>query len=159
VNVPWTVPEPGQPADPNVTFLDPDQLTAVSHSLAAASRSDWMTMDERVLGQLPPRGNGTGDPASIPREVRVRSLYDMTCMKDSAAMDQLLSCTRTGQEIRFTEPGAMTLRIADRDALLIQASPPERTTVLIRDPQTVTFWRTIFDVMWSHAMPLPGSPS
>lgn len=152
----WRVPEQD---DPNVSHLEPDQLTAVSRELASSASSDWMTIEERIEGELPVRGNGTGDPSVIGRGVQIRSVYDVSFVRDPAAMERLLSCTRTGHEVRFTEQAAPTMRIADGDAVLIQSSPPQLATVLIRDVQSAVMWRMIFEMVWAQALPLAGSPS
>ncbi|MGF1428602.1 LuxR C-terminal-related transcriptional regulator [Kitasatospora sp. LaBMicrA B282] len=131
------------------------EVRALLNHLADRCTSDMVTCQPGGGARVPEAmAEALGrDRDLLERGVRIRTLYHHTARFNGPSQAYVAAASQLGAEYRTAHELPQRLIIMDRTTALIPTEGDADGAVVIREPSTVAYLHTVFELAWSNASP------
>jgi hypothetical protein len=110
---------------------DRAEISELSASLVNTARKDWMTL-ENLHTEMPLTEDFAQPPLPVfGGQVRCRSIYDVSAMRDPVARRIIRACAEAGEQARLLPEVPMKTKLADRTTAMLPLTPTGTAGALV----------------------------
>jgi DNA-binding CsgD family transcriptional regulator len=149
------------PRDLVQIITDRDEIGALSVELCLSAQHDVASLETEHFTKPPDPRSARALPAEVvERGVRFRNIYTRAALEVPGAADMLRTSQEAGWQCRVYPHLPMKLVLVDERAALLPVGPTGMEgAVLVRAPVITSTLRTYFELLWSRAVSVDGSPA
>jgi DNA-binding CsgD family transcriptional regulator len=139
-------------------LTDPRRIGSLALELCLSAREEFLTFTTRHFKRKP---DLLRPPDAVTeRGVRLRTVYERAALEFDGAKEVVDAGAAAGWTMRVAPELPMNLVIADRHSALVPLDPSGTEGALfVRSAPIVTALRTLFELVWSQAVPMHGPAS
>ncbi|MBP2326600.1 DNA-binding CsgD family transcriptional regulator [Kibdelosporangium banguiense] len=151
----------GEPGDLVRVITDPQEIGALSVELCLSAQYDVVSLETEHFTRPPDPRSARSLPAEVlERGVCFRNIYSRAALEVPGATEMLRKSQESGWLCRVYPHLPMKLVLVDERAALLPLGPTGMEgAALVRSPVITAALRTYFELLWSRAVSIDGTPA